>query len=372
MTQHVNMTNQNKGDKSPEEKREKMDLDDGVRKEDEGCDDPREDGCPVEDTRDTHQDALTKQDGDDEEESKARGTMDGEDNCGDVNDGNKQHNEDEHMANGEEMPAEQQEVEVGENDKQSKDRHDKNDETAERPDDSEVKELEVQVSKDERKDDVFEERSDSNDGNEHDEVEYDDHERRDSAETNEPKSNSSEKEDKSGSSGGEKDGGSALLSLQQMDDAMAKCGSSVMYHNLVTQDPTVAQLLAQSAASPIQWPKDRMLPTRHEHLMNAAAAAEQKPWPLGIDFQSSEHDSKTTLLTTSSASLYTSNCVDAAALDSESRKRRQLEVAAEVERQRLQALLHPSLQHTLSLNKSSSSWHQIHTRYGSYSLCRER
>ncbi|KAK8737028.1 hypothetical protein OTU49_004766 [Cherax quadricarinatus] len=145
-------------------------------------------------------------------------------------------------------------------------------------------------------------------------------------------------------------GGSALLSLQQMDEAMAKCGTSLTYDTLVSNEPTVAQLLAQSAANPIKWPKDRMLQTRIEHLMYAV---EHKKWPVGIDFQSSEHESKSCLpQSTSSASSHTSNSSDT--LDSERRKRRQIE-AAEVERQRLQALLHPNLQHTLGLNKSSSS-----------------
>ncbi|XP_042238022.1 chromodomain-helicase-DNA-binding protein 7-like isoform X2 [Homarus americanus] len=146
--------------------------------------------------------------------------------------------------------------------------------------------------------------------------------------------------------------GSALLSLQQMDEAMAKCGNSLTYDNLVSSEPTVAQLLAQSAANPIKWPKDRMLQTRIEHLMYAV---EHKKWPVGIDFQSSEQESKSSSLpqvTSSASSSHTSNTSDS--LDSERRKRRQLE-AAEVERQRLQAMLHPNLQHTLGLNKNSSN-----------------
>ncbi|XP_071513861.1 uncharacterized protein [Panulirus ornatus] len=146
--------------------------------------------------------------------------------------------------------------------------------------------------------------------------------------------------------------GSPLLSLQQMDEAMAKCGSSLTYDNLVSSEPTVAQLLAQSAANPIKWPKDRMLQTRIEHLMYAV---EHKKWPVGIDFQSSEQEGKSSSSlpqTTSSASSHSSNSSDL--LDTERRKRHQLE-AAEMERQRLQAMLHPNLQHTLGLAKTSSN-----------------
>lgn len=144
---------------------------------------------------------------------------------------------------------------------------------------------------------------------------------------------------------------SALLSLQQMDEAMAKYGSNLTYDNLVSSEPTVAQLLAQSAANPIKWPKDRVLQTRIEHLMYAV---EHRKWPVGIDFQSSDQEVKVSSSlpqSTSSASSHSSGASDM--IDAERRKRLQLE-AAEAERQRLQALIHPNLHHTLGLSKSSS------------------
>ncbi|KAK7080952.1 hypothetical protein SK128_004343 [Halocaridina rubra] len=148
--------------------------------------------------------------------------------------------------------------------------------------------------------------------------------------------------------------GSALISLQQMDEAMAKYGNPLTYDNLISSEPTVAQLLAQSAANPIKWPKDRILQTRIEHIM---FAVEHKKWPVSIDFQSSDQECKVPSSSSlpqsasSASSLHTTSSDHINEADRQ--KRRQIE-QAEADRQRLQALLHPNLHHTLGLTKGSS------------------
>lgn len=141
-----------------------------------------------------------------------------------------------------------------------------------------------------------------------------------------------------------------LLSLQQMDEAMSKMGSGLTIDSLAANEPTVAQLLAQSAANPIKWPKDRVLQTRLEHMMYAV---EHKKWPVPIDFQSSDHD----LLGSSKCDTPPSAPStptgphppqELLMMEAEKRKRRHLE---EVERAHLQAMLHPNLHHNMALSK---------------------
>ncbi|XP_045626018.1 uncharacterized protein [Procambarus clarkii] len=336
------MTNRSKGEKSEEDKPEKMEAEeDGMQEDEERHEKPKvEGGSCAPDTK--HINTVTKDDAKEEAQEKIElATSEGNDEalksvektdeemcCEKTNNGDKQEKkQDEKQANGENTMMKGKEEEINVNEVEAQVHIDKTGENE--SNDNITKGI-----------DHFEEKYESKIVNKENKDEC--------------KSNNSEKlEDKNGScSQKDKKCGSALLSLQQMDEAMAKCGSSLTYDNLVSSEPTFTQLLAQSAANPIKWPKDQMLQNRNEHLMYAA---EHKKWPVGIDYQSSEQESKSSALpqaTSSASSPHTSNSSDP--LDSERRKRRQLE-AAEAERQRIQALLHPNLQYTLGLNKSSSS-----------------
>ena len=135
----------------------------------------------------------------------------------------------------------------------------------------------------------------------------------------------------------------ALMSLKQMDEAMARFGSNITLEGLNSAEPTVAQLLAQSAANPIKWPKDQILQIRIEHIMYAV---EHNKWPVDMSFHSGDSDSRSGSNGDQSSDLIL--------LEAEQRKRRQLE-AAEVERAHIQALLHPNLHHTLGLKIPTSN-----------------
>ena len=130
------------------------------------------------------------------------------------------------------------------------------------------------------------------------------------------------------------DNTSALISLRQMDEAMARLGGSLGLEGLSSTEPTVAQLLAQSAANPVKWPKDQVLQGRIENIMYAV---ENGKWPPESQNSSSSM----------SGSSGQSSHQDLAVLEEQQRKRRALE--AEAERAHLQALLHPNLHHTLGL-----------------------
>lgn len=136
----------------------------------------------------------------------------------------------------------------------------------------------------------------------------------------------------------------ALLSLQQMDEAMAKLGAANM-DPMVTSEPTVAQLLAQSAANPIKWPKERAIQNRVEHIMYAV---EKNRWPVDKYFVTTDSESRDMLV----AQQMQQQQMQQQMHDSE---RQRAVDAAELEKAHLHALLHPNLHHTLGLNKGGIS-----------------
>ena len=134
----------------------------------------------------------------------------------------------------------------------------------------------------------------------------------------------------------------ALLNLQQMDEAMAKIGPANI-ESLASTEPTVAQLLAQSAANPIKWPKERALQNRVEHIMYAV---EKNRWPVDKYFQTTESEARELPLPHQQ--------LQQQQLHQMQESERQRAVEAEVERAHIQALLHPNLHHTLGLSKASA------------------
>jgi chromodomain-helicase-DNA-binding protein 7 len=142
----------------------------------------------------------------------------------------------------------------------------------------------------------------------------------------------------------------ALLSLQQMDEAMAKLGAANL-DPMVTTEPTVAQLLAQSAANPIKWPKERAIQNRVEHIMYAV---EKNRWPVDKYFQTTDSESRDLMMHHHQQLQHQHQQQQLQQQHQqqlhESERRA---VDAELERAQLHALLHPNLHHTLGLNKGA-------------------
>lgn len=143
----------------------------------------------------------------------------------------------------------------------------------------------------------------------------------------------------------------ALLSLQQMDEAMAKLGAANI-DSLATSEPTVAQLLAQSAANPIKWPKERAIQNRVEHIMYAV---EKNRWPVDKYFLSNESESRDSFAPPQQQHQQLQQHQHLQQQQIHENDRQQRAVEAEVERAHIQALLHPNLHHTLGLSKTGLS-----------------
>lgn len=143
----------------------------------------------------------------------------------------------------------------------------------------------------------------------------------------------------------------ALMSLQQMDEAMAKLGAANI-DSLASSEPTVAQLLAQSAANPIKWPKERAIQNRVEHIMYAV---EKSRWPVDKYFLTNDSENRDPLIQHHQQMQHQQQQIHQQHQLHENERQQRAAESAEVERAHIQALLHPNLHHTLGLNKSALS-----------------